>query len=312
MFTSDEVRAMEGVDGDKIALMGYCFGGTGALMYALTGVDNVQAIVSVHGGLGDFPVGPMVKPRMLVLSGGEDDTATAVRDLEMTLDTGEADWEITRYSGVEHAFTVFDGPAYNEWADLRSWFSASHFLQEVFLEIDFESFEPEEFNVTAVDYEDVDGTQLRGYLALPDEDKWIRPLPAVVVFPDWDGVNAYEKKRATMLADRGYVAFAADIYGSDLQEGLTMEQMIAGSTKYSSDVDLYVQRMQAGINQVMKADGVNTTEVAIIGYYFGGSGVVQYGFSGSGSAKVAVAFHGSFFQDRAPNVTGDIVPRTLM
>jgi hypothetical protein len=28
---------------------------------------------------------------------------------------------------------------------------------------------------------------------------------------DWDGVNEYEKKRATMLAKLGYVAFAADV-----------------------------------------------------------------------------------------------------
>jgi dienelactone hydrolase len=42
-------------------------------------------------------------------------------------------------------------------------------------------------------------------------DEWMRPHPVVVIFPDWDGVNAYEKKRATMLAEMGYVAFAADI-----------------------------------------------------------------------------------------------------
>jgi dienelactone hydrolase len=42
----------------------------------------------------------------------------------------------------------------------------------------------------------------------------------------------YEKERATLLAEAGYVAFAADIYGAELQENLDFPTMIAQSTLY--------------------------------------------------------------------------------
>ena len=55
---------------DKIALNGYCFGGTGSLMYALSDNDDVLGIVSVHGGLMPFEIETDdTSPRILVLSG---------------------------------------------------------------------------------------------------------------------------------------------------------------------------------------------------------------------------------------------------
>jgi dienelactone hydrolase len=207
----DAVKAMPGVDSDRIALAGYCFGGTGVLMYAFLGMEGVAAIVSIHGGLAyNTPVGPPVGPKLLVLSGGDDDASSEIMDLEHALDSANATWEITRYSGIEHAFSVFSDDRYNAFADTRSSESMYDFLRETFDEIEFESNEPDEFRVLTVPYDDVDGTKLQGYLAMPS-DEWKRPLPAVVIFPDWDGVNDYEKKRATLLADMGYVAFAADI-----------------------------------------------------------------------------------------------------
>jgi len=50
----DHVKTMEGVDGDKIAVIGFGFGGSGALYYALSGEEvdgSVKAIASFHGEL---------------------------------------------------------------------------------------------------------------------------------------------------------------------------------------------------------------------------------------------------------------------
>jgi dienelactone hydrolase len=207
----DAVKTMPGVDTERIALAGYCFGGSGVLIYALLGLNDVAAIVSIHGGLAfNPPVGPPVGPKLLVLSGGDDDASSEIMDLENAFDSANATWEITRYSNVQHAFSVFSDDRYNAFVDMRSTESMYEFLQETFDEIEFETREPDEIRVEAVPYEDVDGAKLQGYLAMPSAE-WKRPLPAVVIFPDWDGVNDYEKKRATMLADMGYVAFAADI-----------------------------------------------------------------------------------------------------
>ena len=108
-------QVLDGFDGsfmimeDKIALIGYCFGGTGSLLYALSDKDDVLAVVSVHGGLMPFEINTdAVSPRVLVLSGGDDDACTDASVLEDTLDAAGDTCEITRYSDVEHGFTNFD------------------------------------------------------------------------------------------------------------------------------------------------------------------------------------------------------------
>jgi dienelactone hydrolase len=117
----DTVRKLDQVDASNIAIIGYCFGGTGVLIYAMLGIngDGVKAIVSFHGGLtqvpGASPNGTTVTPKVLVLSGGDDDASSDIMDLEMEMDAAGADWEITRYSDIQHAFTVFNGTRYNEW-----------------------------------------------------------------------------------------------------------------------------------------------------------------------------------------------------
>jgi dienelactone hydrolase len=178
------LKAHEKVDNTKIGLFGYCFGGSGVLMYGMEGfgAEDVQAVVSFHGGLSQLQeTNNTFAPQVLVLSGGDDDMSSEIMGLEMMLDTAQAPWEITRYSGIEHAFTKWDDERYNEWADMRSWESAGHFILEAFGITEFASNEPSAENTTAVDYvSSVDGTPLRGHLAMPSGE-WQRPLPAVVV-----------------------------------------------------------------------------------------------------------------------------------
>lgn len=177
------VRNIEEVDTENVAIIGYCFGGTGVLTYGLLAVNDVKALVSFHGGLSAIPdAGNDVTPKILVLSGGDDDASTEIMDLETTLDMASADWEITRYSGVEHAFTVFDDERYNEWADMRSWNSMKEFLAEALGVTGFVSEQPDSVNVEDVNYTDVDGTELRGYLAKPS-DEWQSPYTTVVILP---------------------------------------------------------------------------------------------------------------------------------
>ena len=55
------------------------------------------------------------------LSGGNDPAHGNQTNLEEALNAGDADWEITRYSGVDHGYTVWGAPAYSLKADYRSW-----------------------------------------------------------------------------------------------------------------------------------------------------------------------------------------------
>jgi dienelactone hydrolase len=186
----DTVRQMDQVDGSNIAIIGYCFGGTGVLIYAMLGIngEGVKAVVSFHGGLtqvpGASPNVTAVGPKVLVLSGGDDDASSEIMDLELEMDAANATWEITRYSGIQHAFTVFNDTRYNEWADTRSWRSTHEFLMEAFGDLTYESSPPAALDIIEpVDYVDADGTQLRGYLARPTEPIADGPIPAIVIIP---------------------------------------------------------------------------------------------------------------------------------
>ena len=65
----------------------------------------------------------------------------------------------------------------------------------------------------AVDYSAGDRT-FEGYVAKAEN-----PKGAVVLIHDWDGLTDYEKKRADMLAEQGYNAFAIDLYGKGVRPG---------------------------------------------------------------------------------------------
>jgi dienelactone hydrolase len=262
--------------------------------YALTGQDDVKALVSFHGGLSDIPDSdPTVGPKLLVLSGGYDDESSDIMDLEDSLSLANASWEITRYSGIEHAFTVFSDSRYNVWADVRSWYSMNKFLSEAFGLAFFDGKKPDMFDVMAMNYTDVDGAALTGYYTAPDMmGDTNKTVPTVVILPDWDGVNTYEKDRATLLAMSGYAAFAADIYGSDLQENLDFPTRIAQSNLYRNDPGLFNQRIQTAIDLVKTFPEVDSDNIAVIGYCFGGTGVMEYAFSGSTDVKVIASFHG--------------------
>ena len=60
-----------------------------------------------------------------------------------------------------------------------------------------------------VDYKDGD-VELKGYIFW--DDAFSGPRPGVLVVHEWWGLNDYAKLRAEMLAETGYVAFAADMY----------------------------------------------------------------------------------------------------
>src|SRR5215470_17586294 len=55
-----------------------------------------------------------------------------------------------------------------------------------------------------------DGVALQGQLALPAGDG---PHPGVLVMSEARGLGAQARRRATMLAEQGYVALATDVYG---------------------------------------------------------------------------------------------------
>ncbi|HTR49390.1 MAG TPA: dienelactone hydrolase family protein [Kofleriaceae bacterium] len=138
-----------------------------------------------------------------------------------------------------------------------------------------------------VEYKQGDAV-LEGYLAYDDAVKGKRP--GVLVVHAWMGLDDNARHRAEMLAQLGYVAFAADIYGKGVRPANRDEAgKLAG--KYKSDRALLRARVTAGLEQLAKDPHVDATKTAAIGYCFGGTTVLELARSGAQIAGV-VTFHG--------------------
>jgi dienelactone hydrolase len=138
-----------------------------------------------------------------------------------------------------------------------------------------------------VEYKDGDAT-LEGYLAY--DDALAGPRPGVLVVHQWMGLTEYEQNRAVMLAQLGYVAFCADIYG----QGIRPQSIAAAgaqATKYKADRKLLRERVNAGLAELKKNPHVDQSRVAAIGYCFGGTTVLELARSGA-ELNGVVSFHG--------------------
>lgn len=130
-----------GADANNIVVIGYCFGGTGALE-AARGNLNVRGVVSFHGGLGKDAAreNNTINTKVLVLHGADDPHVpqSDIQSFQQEMNSGNADWQMVYYSGAVHAFTEKEagndnskGAAYNEKADKRSWDNFLLFIKEV-------------------------------------------------------------------------------------------------------------------------------------------------------------------------------------
>jgi dienelactone hydrolase len=132
------------------------------------------------------------------------------------------------------------------------------------------------------------GTPMEGYLAYDDAQSG--PRPGVLIVHQWMGLTDNERMRADMLAQLGYVAFAADIYGKGVRPA-DQAAASAESRKYFTDRALYRARLTAALERLKQERTVDPARIAAIGYCFGGAGVLELARSGAPIAGV-VSFHG--------------------
>ena len=114
--------------------------------------------------------------------------------------------------------------------------------------------------------------------------------PAVLVVHQWLGLSDYERKRAEMLAELGYAAFCADIYGKGIRPANPGEAgALAG--RYKNDRVLLRARVQAALDTMKQQGVVDPAKTAAIGYCFGGTTVLELARAGADTRGV-VSFHG--------------------
>ena len=158
----------------------------------------------------------------------------------------------------------------------------------------------------AVEYKDGE-TVLTGHLYWDDAIEGERP--GVLVVHEWWGLNDYAKKRAHMLAELGFVAFATDMYG-DGHVTDNREQAKTWMQEVTADVEGWRERAMLGIEQLKASGMVSGDNIAAIGYCFGGATVLQLSYANA-PLKGVVSFHGAL--PAAPEESkGKIGPQILV
>lgn len=139
------LKKQETVDGERLAAIGYCFGGGVVLYMARQGVD-LQGIVSFHGSLTtDKPAAPgAIRAKILVLNGDADQFTTPqqIAAFKQEMKNAGADYRFVSYPNAKHSFTNPEADAYakkfnlpvgyNAAADRQSWMEMKEFFASLF------------------------------------------------------------------------------------------------------------------------------------------------------------------------------------
>ena len=135
------------VEADKIAAIGYCFGGGILLNMARMGTD-IDGVVSFHGSVATQSPAQKgdIKTRIRVFNGADDPFVKPeqIETFKKEMEAAGADYKLVNYPGAVHSFTNPDADAfgkkfklplaYNKQADQDSWQQMQDFFDEIFAE----------------------------------------------------------------------------------------------------------------------------------------------------------------------------------
>ena len=136
----DVARAQKEIEGDRLIVMGFCFGGLCALDVARAGAD-VKGCASFHGLFTPPPeTAGKISAKVIAFHGYDDPMADpdAMRGFCDEMTKAKADWRLHAFGGVMHAFTNPQandpdfGTVYDEQARNRAWASFRAFAEECF------------------------------------------------------------------------------------------------------------------------------------------------------------------------------------
>lgn len=138
----DVLASQEQCDKERLAVIGYCFGGSTALQLAYTGAD-VDAVVTFHAALPVPSLGEakQIEGRIQIHNGADDALIKqeTIDQLSEVLNEAGVKWKLISYPGAKHSFTNKDAgkagvPAleYNAEADRKSWAAMKELFQQVF------------------------------------------------------------------------------------------------------------------------------------------------------------------------------------
>jgi len=157
-----------------------------------------------------------------------------------------------------------------------------------------------------IDYRS-EAVTLRGHLAF-DETAG-DPRPGVLVFHEGLGLGDFAIARARKLAELGYVAFAADMFG-DRRQAHSLQEATHLVGGLRNDPQTLRARARAALVTLAALPQVDTSRLGAIGFCFGGSVALELARDGADLAAV-VSFHG-VLTNQMPAVRGKLTARVLV
>ncbi len=130
----------------------------------------------------------------------------------------------------------------------------------------------------------VNGVPYEGYYVTPGKD-----APMVLIIHDWDGLTEYEIKRANMLAEMGYAAFVADLFGAGIRPTKVEDKRQHTGELYKDRAKMRALMFTA--LEVASRKGADTANAVVMGYCFGGAAVLELARAGA-DLKGFATFHG--------------------
>ncbi len=143
----------------------------------------------------------------------------------------------------------------------------------------------------SVDYATVDGDEITGYLARPQEAEG--DLPGVIVIHEWWGLNDNIRMMTRRLAGQGYVALAVDLYNGKVATSPDSAGTYARQAGNNEE---------AAVSNLEQAYGYltgeqNATAVGTIGWCFGGGWSLQTALAMPQQVDATVIYYGNLVTD---------------
>lgn len=156
-----------------------------------------------------------------------------------------------------------------------------------------------------VDYR-CEEADLRGYLAC---ENTAGPRPGVLVFHEGLGLNEFAMERARRLAELGYVALAADMFG-ERRQGTNLQEIATLVGGLRAEPEKLRARGRAALATLAALPQVDAGRCAAIGFCFGGSVVLELARAGD-DLKAVVSFHG-VLATKLPAQSGQVKASVLI
>lgn len=132
-----------------------------------------------------------------------------------------------------------------------------------------------------------DNVLLKGFCAYPDRGTH---LSAIIIAPTWAGRDSFACEKAVLLAKRGYLAFALDLYGEG-KVGQSKEENANLMNSLLEEKYALMTRLRAAFNVVRKMHRVDKSNIAAIGYCLGGRCVLDMARANM-ELNAVISFHG--------------------